>query len=201
MKIYDFPFAPNPTKVNVYLAEKGIDVPHQKIDIMKGEQNTPEFLAINPQGVLPVLELDDGSHLCESLAIIEYLEELHPEPPMIGTTPLERARVREIERTIDMGVLLRAARIVHHRRSPLPGFAGIPAVAERELGRWPKILRIVDERIGDQPFVAGDHPTIADCTLFAGLRFGSFGGLEVDPACRNLSRWHEAFKQRPSAQV
>jgi glutathione S-transferase len=201
MRIYDFPFAPNPTKLNVYLAEKGIEIPHQHIDIVKGEQSTPEFLAINPRGALPVLELDDGSHLCESLAIIEYLEELHPEPPMIGTTPLERARVREIERTIDMGVLLRAARIVHNRRSPLPGFAGIPAVAARELERWPGILRIVDERIGDQPFVAGDHPTIADCTLFAGLRFGSFGGLEVDPECRNLSRWHEAFKRRPSAQA
>lgn len=200
MKIYDFPFAPNPTKVNLYLAEKGIDLPHQTIDIVKGEQNSPEFLAINPLGALPVLELDDGSHLCESLAIIEYLEELHPEPPMIGTTPLERARVREIERTIDMGVLLRAARIVHNRRSPLPGFAGIPAVAERELERWPKALRVVDDRIGGQPFVAGDHPTIADCTLFAGLRFGSLGGLEVGPEYTHLFRWHEAFKQRPSAQ-
>ena len=97
MKLYTFPLAPNPTKVRVYLKEKGLDIPEQTVDLLAGEQQQPAFQAINPLGGVPVLELDDGTRLCESLAIIEYLEELHPEPPMIGTDPLERARVRALE--------------------------------------------------------------------------------------------------------
>ena len=104
MKLYDFAGAPNPKKVRVYLAEKGITVPTEQVNIVTGENRTPEFLKKNPFGTLPVLELDDGSYLTESLAIMEYFEELHPEPPMIGTAPLERARVRELERIADLGV-------------------------------------------------------------------------------------------------
>ncbi len=91
MKVYSFRSAPNPTKLRIYLAEKGLEIPIQEVDLAKGEQRSPEFLRKNPSGALPVLELDDGTCLAESLVIIEYLEELHPEPPMIGTTPLERA--------------------------------------------------------------------------------------------------------------
>lgn len=196
MKLYTFPPAPNPTKLAAYLREKGLELPQVMINLVKGEQREAGFLAKNPLGAVPVLELDDGRRLCQSLAIMEYLEELHPEPPMIGRDPYERARVREIERTIDIGVLMRVARIVHNSRSPLPGVTGIPGVAERERQHLPETLRIVDERIGSQPFVCGDHPTIADCTLFGALRFASFGGVEIDPACKNVHRWHEAFRQR-----
>src|SRR5262245_65914741 len=93
MKVYDFAGAPNPKKLRVYLAEKGLNVPMEQVDILSGKNRTPEFLAQkNPLGGLPVLELDDGSYLTESLAIMEYFEELHPTPPLLGTTPLERAR-------------------------------------------------------------------------------------------------------------
>src|SRR5215467_15796647 len=105
MKIYDFVGAPNPKKVRVYLAEKGLQIPCVQVNIVTGENRSPEFLKKNPLGGLPVLELDDGSHLTESLAIIEYLEELHPTPPLLGTTPLERARAREAERICELGVL------------------------------------------------------------------------------------------------
>src|SRR5881628_3685354 len=105
MKIYDFVGAPNPKKLRIYLAEKGINLPIEPVNIVTGENRTPEFLKRNPLGGLPVLELDDGSHLTESLAIIEYLEELHPEPPLIGRTPRERARVRELERIVELGVM------------------------------------------------------------------------------------------------
>ena len=129
---------------------------------------------------------------------MEYLEELHPEPVMIGRTPLERARTREMERLIDLGVLMRLARIVHNSDSPLPGVKGIAEVAEKELERLPKILRLLDERIGDGQFVMGAEPSIADCTLFAGLRFGEFGKVEIDPTFTNLHRWYAAFGERPS---
>lgn len=119
---------------------------------------------------------------------------------MIGREPLERARVREIERIIELGVLQRVARIIHNTRSPLPGVTGVPAYAEQERARLPGVLAVVDARIGSQPFVAGDHPTIADCTLFAAMRFAAFGNVEIDPGCKNVHRWHEAFRERPSTR-
>ena len=201
MRIHDFPPAPNPTKLRVYLGEKGIDIPRVNVSLVDGEQRSPEFLAKNPMGGVPVLELDDGTFLTESLAIIEYLEELHPDPPMIGMNPLERARVRSVERTIDIGILGRTARIVHNRKSPLPGVTGIPEVAEQEFAKLPAVLDYVDRTIGRCPFVCGERPTIADCTLFGGLAFGMLFGLEIDPRFANVARWFEAFKERPSART
>jgi glutathione S-transferase len=200
LRLYTFPPAPNPTKLGVYLAEKGIEIPCEIVNIAKGEQHAPGFRAKNPLGAVPVLELDDGSALCESLAIIEYLEELHPEPPMIGRAPLERARVREIERIIDLQILQRVSRIIHNTRSPLPGVTAIPEVAEKERARLPEVLAVLDARIGDRPFVTGERPSIADCTLFAALRFAGFGNVEIDAACENVHRWYASFSERPSAR-
>ena len=199
MKLYTFPVAPNPTKVRVYLGEKGIEIPTELVNLVKREQKRPEFLEINPLGALPVLETDDGAHICESLAIIEYLEELYPDPPMIGSDPLERARVRELERTIDLGVLARVARIIHNTRSPL-GRPPNESTARQERESLPEFLHYLDGRIGAGPFVMGDRPTIADCTLFAACRFAEFGQVELDPACTNVHRWYRDFRQRPSAQ-
>ena len=199
MRIYPFPVAPNPTRVRLYLAEKGLALEQASVNLPKGEQRSPEHLARNPLGRLPVLELDDGTFLTESLAIIEYLEELHPEPAMIGRTPLERARVRELERIADLGVLLPIARIVHATRSPL-GLPPNPAVAEHARAALPAALRVLDERIGDQPFLAGARPSIADCTLFAALGFGAVFGVELDPAFERLHAWRTRFAARPSAQ-
>jgi glutathione S-transferase len=199
MKLFTFPPAPNPSKLHLYLREKGIEIPQVMVNLVHGEQHKPEFRAVNPLGGVPVLELDDGSHLRESLAIIEYLEELHPDPPMIGRDALERARVRSLERTIDLGVLIRTARIVHATRSPLPGVEPSPEVARSERERLDEVLAVLDEEIGDRPFVAGGMPTIADCTLFAGVRFGAAFGVEPQ-GFPNLERWRRGFGARPSAQ-
>src|SRR5262245_31325886 len=171
MKLLDFNLAPNPKKVRVYLREKGLTLPIEQVDVMSGKNRTPEFLErVNPLGGLPVLELDDGSHLTESLAIMEYLEELHPEPPMLGTTPLERARIREAERICDLGVLLAVGTIFQNTS---PFFAGrvkqSPDAAETARGRLAAALKVLDRSIGAKPFVAGDRPSIADCTLLAAL--------------------------------
>ncbi len=202
MKLYDFVGAPNPKKVRVYLAEKGITVPTEQVNIVTGENRTPDFLKKNPLGGLPVLELDDGSHLTESLAIMEYLEELHPTPPMIGTSPLERARVREVERIAEQGVLLRIATIFQNTHPFMAGrikqSADAAANARTQLATS---LRALDGRIGDHPFVAGERPTIADCTLLAALDFADFAQVQIDPACTNVARWYQSFRQRPSAQV
>ena len=130
------------------------------VDFRQGEQSSPEHLARNPAGLCPVLELDDGTCLPESLAIMEYLEELHPEPPMIGTDALSRAFTRAAERDIEFNVLLRIIRIVHATNSPI-GLPPNPPLAEAELKRLPAGLERVEDRLKGNEFVMGDHPTIA----------------------------------------
>jgi len=202
MKIYEFAGAPNPKKLRVYLAEKGLSVPFEQVDIVSGQNRTAEFLKKNPMGGLPVLELDDGTHLAESLAIIEYFEELHPKPPMIGTNPLERARVRALERIAELSILFRIAAIFQNTHPFMAGRIKQSAdAAENARGQLATNLKILDAEIGKRPFVAGDRPTIADCTLFAALSFAEFAQVPPDPSCTNVARWYEAFKQRPSAQV
>jgi len=202
MKVYDFAGAPNPKKLRVYLSEKGLHIPTESVDILTGQNRGPEFLKKNPLGGLPVLELDDGSHLTESLAIIEYLEELHPTPPLLGTTPLERARAREAERICELGVLGNVGTIFQNTH---PFFAQrvkqSAEAAENARGRLQNALKVLDARLATRKFVAGDSPTIADCTLFAALDFAAFGGVEIAPAYANVHRWYEQFKRRPSAQA
>src|SRR5262245_36330915 len=198
MKVYDFAGAPN---LRVYMAEKGLDIPTESVDILSGQNRSPEFLKKNPLGGLPVLELDDGSHLTESLAIMEYLEELHPKPSMLGNTPLERARVREAERICEIGVLSNVGTIFQNTH---PFFAQrvkqSPDAAETAKNRLNAALKVLDARLATRKFVAGDAPTIGDCTLLAALEFASFAGIELDPAFTNVHRWYADFKQRPSAQ-
>ncbi len=202
MKLYDFVGAPNPKKLRVYLAEKGISVPMEQVNIVSGENRTPQFLKKNPLGGLPVLEFDDGSYLTESLAIIEYFEELHPNPPMIGTNPVERARVRELERICEQGVLLRVATIFQNTHPFMA--ARIKQSAEASGNARNQLaasLKVIDARIDGQPFVAGKRPTIADCTLVAALDFAEFAQVPIDSGCANVARWYTEFKKRPSAQV
>jgi glutathione S-transferase len=205
MKLYMFPIAPNPTKVRLYLAEKAaggarIDLTEVTVDLREGEQKHPEHLSRNPFGKLPVLELEDGTHLIESLAIIEYLEERHPAPPMIGSDALERAHVRELERVADLGVLLPVARIIHATNSPL-GLPPAPEVAAQSRGVLPNNLRFLDQHLADgRPFVAGDRPTIADCTLQAALQFARFGKVEIDSSFGHLARWDRDYRERPTAK-
>lgn len=201
LKIHDFPLAPNPRKVRTYLAEKGIEVEFQLVNLLAGEQKSAAFLAMNPFGNVPVLELDDGTTLTESLAIIEYFEELHPEPPMWGSTPVERARARRLERIADIGVLGRVGRYVHATKSPLPGVPPRPGLAALMREELPLPLRVLDEEVAGRPFLAGDRPTVGDCTLFAAVAFAGFVDLDLLEGFAELSRWHADFGKRPSTGV
>ena len=206
MILHFFPVAPNPTKVRLYIAEKEIGgsslgIDESLVNLQSGEQNSPEFLVRNPLGKLPALELDDGSCVVESLAIIEYLEELHPEPTMIGRNPRERARVRELERICDIGVLISIGRIVHATRSPL-GLPPSPEIAENAQEALKRPLQLLDDCLADgRTFVAGSQPSVADCTLAAALQFGRFGEVALDPSLENLHAWDRRFRERPSAKV
>ncbi len=201
MKIHDFPFAPNPRKVRTYLGEKGLAMAFELVNLPAGDQRSERFLAMNPMGNTPVLELDDGSFLTESLAIIEYLEELHPDPPMWGETPLQRARARRLERIAELGVLSRVARYVHAVGSPLPNRAPDPALAKALLEELPQPLAILDAELRGREFLAGDLPTVGDCTLFAACEFGRFRQLEPERGFPELERWYAAFRERPSTKL
>ncbi|MCZ6821614.1 MAG: glutathione S-transferase family protein [Deltaproteobacteria bacterium] len=154
----------------------------------------------NSFGKVPVLELDDGTHLIESLASIEYLEELHPDPPLIGSSALERARVRELERIAELGVLRVVAQLMHTTDSPL-GLPPMPEVADYFRAALPAALRVLDQRLADgRAFLAGERLSIADCTLAAAFQFARFRKVEIAPARANLARWDRAYRERPSAQ-
>ncbi len=205
MKLYYFPIAPNPTKVALYLAEKNeggenIEVEEVRVSLGAQEQKSTEHVARNPFAKLPVLELDDGTHLIESLAIIEYLEECHPDPPMIGREPLERARVRELERIAELGVLYPVAYIIHATNSPL-GLPPVPEIAACFRDVLPMALRVLDQRMADgRPFVAGERPSIADCTLQAAMQFARFGKVEIEASYEHLARWDRAYRERAPAK-
>ncbi len=201
MRLYYFPIAPNPTKVRIYLAEKGIEIEQVLVNLVKGEQKSPEHLARNPFGNLPVLELDDGSHLTESLAIIELFEELYPDPPMIGTDPFERARVRRLERIADLGVLIPVARIIHATRSPL-GLPPVPEIAEAARRSLPKALEILDAA-DRRPSVPGGGASRRSPTAPSSQPSDSRASVRSrsTPRYRNLARWSADFGQRPSANL
>ena len=199
MKLYDYD-APNPQKVRIYAAEKGIDLPCEQVAVLDHGLRTPEMLAKNPLAVVPFLELDDGQIIRESLAIIGYLEALYPEPPMLGSTPLERARIQELDRLVELGVMLEAANYVHN---VMPFFADLgpqsSQAAEMAGNNFRKKLTVVDGEIGERPFVAGDRPTVADCTLYSTLDFAAKVGLVIPETLRNVLRWQREFAERPSA--
>ena len=202
MKLYVFPVAPNPTKVRLYLAEKaaqGTNIPLEEVTVSlaNGEQRSAEHLARNPLGTLPVLELDDGTFVCESLAIIEYVEERFPEPSLFGDTPEARALGRQLERRADLGVLVPVAMIVHSSRSPL-GYPANEKVAAYARERLETRLGHLDRALADgRPFLAGDRVTVADCSMAAGLQFGRFRGFEFLDAFEHVRRWDAHYRARP----
>jgi len=207
MKIYDFVGAPNPKKLRIYLAEKGLaDDPNIElvpVNFLEGEHREEEFRRKNPMAALPVLELDDGRCFNESLAIIEYIEELHPHPNMIGESAEERLRIRGIERHCELAVLANIGRIVWNTH---PFFAKRISQTEAAADNGRRLLqgslKVLDGIIGDNPFVAGERVTIADCTLFAALWFGRAMSADADLSKRpNIQRWLTGFRQRPSRKA
>jgi glutathione S-transferase len=205
MKLHVFPPAPNGAKVRLYLAEKAeagcpIALEEVSVNLIEGEQRRPEFLAMNPMGAIPVLELDDGRCIHESLAIIEYFEDLHPEPSLWGPDPESRADARQIERIADLEGLIPIGREVHSTNSPL-GLPPNPPVAEHYRKRWQRGLGHLERLMADgRPFLAGDRVTVADCTLQAALQFGRFGKIDALAGLPRLSAWCDAFRQRKTTE-
>jgi glutathione S-transferase len=202
MKLYDSATAPNPRRVRVFLAEKGIAVPTEQVDIIKAVNREPAFRGKNPLGTVPVLELDDGTCIAESIAICRYFEETHPEPPLMGLDARDRAVVEMWQRRMELELLIPVAQVF---RNGHPFFAGrIPQVAEwGEVNRAHALATMswLDRELADREFVAGARYTIADITALCGIDFGRVSKIRIAPELSNLSRWHAAVSARPSASA
>lgn len=203
MKLYDYKAGPNPRRVRIFLAEKGISVPLVHTDIIKREQKTPEFLAKNPIGSIPVLELEDGTCISESVAICRYFEELHPDPPLFGTTPLEKATIEMWLRRVELNFMVPVGMVWIHGH-PLTArlIKQIPEAADQNRKRVQLGYKLLDEQLADNAFVAGETYTVVDAILLASLDFANgLVGVPYDPELKHLKRWHDAVSTRPSADA
>ncbi|MBW2716341.1 MAG: glutathione S-transferase family protein [Deltaproteobacteria bacterium] len=202
MKLYNSPLAPNPRRVRIFLAEKGIEVPTVDIDIAKAENREPPFLALNPLGGVPILELDDGTVIAESTAICRYFEETQPEPRLMGTDEKDRAIVEMWLRRVEFEVafpIFMTFRNTHEffkdRITQVPEWGA--ACKKRAI----KQLAWLDGEMADRPFVAGDRYTIADIALLVGIDFGRVSAIGIEPEHKNLTRWYGDVSSRPSAKA
>jgi len=203
MKLYDAGRAPNPRRVRVFLAEKGVTVPVVSIDLARLEHKAPAYVAVNPLQRTPALELDDGTVISESIAICRYFEELHAEPPLFGTGVLERARVEMWQRRLEFGLLGTVAAVFRHLH-PAMAEMEVPQVAawgETNKPRVIEFLRFLDGELADRRFIAGDRFSIADITGLVGLDFMKPAKLSLPDDLANVRRWHAELAARPSAQA
>jgi glutathione S-transferase len=203
MKIYNSSLAPNPRRLRIFVAEKGLKIPTEEVDIFTGQNRTPAMLAKNPAGGLPFIELDDGTHLAESVAICRYLEGLHPEPNLMGKDNREQAFIEMWNRRMELNLFAVAARAFQHTNELFKArIKQFPEYGETQRETVKQQLQWLDAQIGNKPFIAGDRFTIADITALVAVDFAAqAAGVSADPALKNLARWHQSVSSRPSAQA
>jgi len=202
MKLYDSTLAPNPRRVRVFLAEKGITVPSVQVDIGKAENREAAFLAKNPLGGVPILELDDGTVISESVAICRYFEETQPNPPLMGTDAKDRAIVEMWSRRTELEVARPIMQTFQNTHAFFKGrIPQVPEYGEVCRAHATKRLEWIDAELAKREFIAGPRYTIADITLLIGIDFGRVVKIGIQPEQKNLARWYEAVSSRPSAKA
>ena len=206
MKLYMVPLAPNPTKVMLYIAEReelGVDMSIEQIVVntVKGRHKEPEHLARNPFGTVPALEMDDGTYLVESLAMIDFLEDKFPNNTMYQGTPEEKGKARDIERVIDLRLGGPMGAFGHATNSPL-GRPPEPEKAAQYLESMQTPLNYLETLLGDgRPLLCGDRVNVADCTLQSFLQFTRFVEADVFGDRPLLRAWDARYRARPAAQA
>lgn len=210
MKLYDFPPSPSPRRTRIFAAEKGIELDLVNVDVRALEQFNESFRAISPNCTVPVLELDDGTLICDSLAIWRYFEEIQPEPPLLGVGALGKAMVEQWLRRIELEgyqavveVLRNGVERFKDRAVPsaVP-FEQIPALAERGRKRLALFFEVLDERLRESAYVAGADFTAADIHAMVTLDFAA-AAVQIAPpdSLAALKAWHEKVSARPSAKA
>ena len=200
MKILDEKRAPNPRRVRVFLAEKGIAVPYEQVDIMTGAAKTAEFTALNPSQRVPVLILGDGIAIAETMAICRYFEALHPEPSLFGRTPLEIAQIEMWNRRAEINFLWPVAQVFRHLHPAMAELEKpqVPAWAEANKPRVGEIIGIFDQALAKTRFLAGDSFSVADITAMIATDFMKPARLTVPDEATNFKRWYDEVRARPS---
>lgn len=204
MKIHETKMAPNPRRVRVFLHEKGVldQIDFIELDLQKGENLTPEFKAMNPMGKVPVLELDDGTCISETVAICRYFDELNPEPALFGETPLEKAKIEQWVRWIELYFFMPTGMCFQHcsgyfkdRMNPIPEW-GEDCRKQTE-----RFFGFLDRHLEGQEFIVGDRFTIADINAMCTIDFNKVNKLGIKPEQKHLQAWYDRVSSRPSAKA
>jgi len=201
MKLYDFGQAPNPRRVRIFLAEKGIKVPTKQVDIGNLQHRNESFAAINPMQRLPTLVLDDSTAIAESMAICRYFEALYPAPPLFGRGPLDGALVEMWNRRAEFHLLAPVATVFQHLHPYMKRMVDpqVPAWGEANKPRIFEFLQFLDSELGGRPYIAGEQFTVADITALAAVDFMKQSKLVIPDDLANVRRWRDAVSARPSA--
>lgn len=203
MKLYDGGRAPNPRRVRIFAAEKGIEIPLEEVDMTALGHQSEAMTARNPLQRLPVMELDDGTMLSESVAICRYLEHIQPDPPLMGVDGQDAAIVEMWQRRMEMHLLLLVANVFRHAHPAMAQWE-VPQIAEFSEANRPKVmatLKWLNEELADRDFIAGERFTIADITGLVAVDFMKPARLEVPGDHKNLLGWYARVKARPSANA
>ena len=203
MILYGAPMpAPNPRRVRIFLAEKGIELPETPVNLTTREHKSPEYRAKNSMGQIPTLELDDGTCISETVAICRYFEELHPNPPMFGTTAVERALVDQWIRRVEFAVMMPVGqfwRHAHPRTAAL--LTQYKDFGESNKATYQGAQKYMDRELAGRDFLVGDTPTMADICLLSTVDFAEWIGLPVEDEFERLVAWRARMKARPSANA
>ncbi|MBA5776594.1 glutathione S-transferase [Stappia sp. F7233] len=203
MKLYDGGRAPNPRRVRIFLAEKGVSVPLVPVDIMAKDHKTDAFTRMNPMQRIPVLELDNGAVISESVAICRYFEELFPEPALMGSSPLEKATIEMWNRRVELGIFSAVAASFRHAHPAMRDLE-VPQIGEWAQANREKaieMMRFLDEELAGRDFVAGDSYSIADITLYCAIDFCRLPKIEMPEELHHLKDWYERMAARESAKA
>lgn len=202
MKIYETRTAPNPRRVRIFLAEKDIPIEYVQLDLLKGENMAPEMRAKNPIGKVPILELDDGTCISETVAICRYFEETHPTHPLFGSTPLAKAQIEMWQRQVEFGLMMQIGMCFQHttgyfkdRMTPVKEFGEVAGISAQSY------LKQLERRLSSSEFIGGDSFSIADITALCAIDFARVVKIRPDAAHTNIQRWYYAVSSRPSAKA
>ncbi len=201
MKLYEYESFPSPRRVRMFLAEKGINIPCEQIDVPAGEHRSPEYLSKNQDGLVPLLELDNGEYISETVAISRYFEENYPQTPLMGTTAEEKARIEMWQRRVENSLANTVATYFHHATE---GLGELDRYRNKEWGEKNREKAIngmkqLNNQLADNKFIAGDKFSVADITALCSIDFATAVNIPIPDECRNLKRWYAEVSQRQSA--
>lgn len=201
MKLYEYEAFPSPRRVRIFLAEKGIDIPREQVDIPAGEHRTAEFLKKNPDGTVPVLELDNGEYISETLAISRFFEEKYPRLPLMGSTAEEKAAIEMWQRRVEHSLANALASYFHHATDGLgePDRFRNKEWGKKNIATALKAMQQLNDQLSENNFIAGDSFSIADITALCAIDFAAEINVLMPDDFQHLKHWYAAVSQRQSA--